>query len=78
MHQPSFSRRTRQVQLRCKQLLRPTHPAYTSRTILSSNRSEKPWSGPPLTMQQDDKHACLTVRSLVVFCDSTADLQEQV
>ena len=72
MHQPSFSRRTRQVQGRCKQLLRandlvgdPTHPGYTSRTILSGNRSEKkPWSGAPLTMQQDDKHCVFARRFL--------------
>ena len=55
MHQPSFARRTRQVQGRCKQLLRanrlvgdPTHPGYTSRTMLSGNRSEKTLElGPP-------------------------------
>ena len=62
------------MQGRCGQLLRanglvgdPTHPGYTSRTILSGNRSEKTLElGPPLTMQQDDKHACLTECSLVV------------
>ena len=43
-----FSRRTRQAQGRCKQLLRanglagdPTHPGFTSRIILSGKRSEK-------------------------------------
>ena len=69
MHQPSFSRRARQVQGRCEQLLRanglagdPTHPGFTSRTSLSGNRSEKTLElGPHLTMQQDDKHTCLTV-----------------
>ena len=36
---------------------------------------KKPWSlHPPLTMQQDEKHACLTVCSLVVLAIA-ADLQ---
>ena len=50
----------------------PTHPGFTSRTVLSGNRSEKTLElGPPLTMQQDDKHACLTVCSLVPLCART-------
>ena len=77
MHQPSLSRRTRQVQGRCEQLLRANGLAgdptgFTSRTILSGNRSEKTLElGPRLTTQQDDKHACLTVCSLGPFCDRT-------
>ena len=79
MHQPSFSRRTQQVQGRCEQLLRvmvwlgtrPTQALLPGHFFLEIGQ-KKPWSfGPPLTTQQDGKHACLTVCSLVPLCDRT-------